>query len=76
MRSATFKNERAREMRAFSLAELLVVLVIMGILVLIALPNLMPLISRAKSTEAQQQLVFCTRWNRHISIHIPDIRMI
>lgn len=44
-------------MRAFSLAELLVVLVIMGILVLIALPNLMPLISRAKSTEAQQ-LVF------------------
>lgn len=58
MRSATFKNERVREMRAFSLAELLVVLVIMGILVLIALPNLMPLISRAKSTEAQQQLVF------------------
>lgn len=38
--------------------ELLVVLVIIGILVLIALPNLMPLISRAKSTEAQQQLVF------------------
>ena len=42
----------------FSLPELLVVLVIIGILVLIALPNLMPLISRAKSTEAQQQLVF------------------
>ena len=33
-------------------------MVIIGILVLIALPNLMPLISRAKSTEAQQQLVF------------------
>lgn len=43
---------------AFSLPELLVVLVIIGILVLVALPNLMPLISRAKSTEAQQQLVF------------------
>ena len=43
---------------AFSLPELLVVLAIMGILVLIALPNLMPLISRAKSAEAQQQLVF------------------
>ena len=45
-------------LRAFSLSELLVVLVIIGILVLIALPNLMPLISRAKSTEAQQQLTF------------------
>lgn len=47
-----------RQLRAFSLPELLVVLVIIGILVLIALPNLMPLISRAKSTEAQQQLTF------------------
>ena len=45
-------------LRAFSLPEMLVVLVIIGILVLIALPNLMPLISRAKSTEAQQQLTF------------------
>lgn len=43
---------------AFSLPELLVVLVIIGILVLIALPNLMPLISRAKAAEAQQQLMF------------------
>lgn len=42
----------------FSLPELLVVLVIIGILVLIALPNLMPLISKAKSTEAQQQLTY------------------
>ncbi len=33
-------------------------LVIIGILVLIALPNLMPLISKAKSTEAQQQLTY------------------
>lgn len=47
-----------RKLRAFSLPEMLVVLVIIGILVLIALPNLMPLISRAKSTEAQQQLTF------------------
>ena len=44
--------------KAFSLPELLVVLVIIGILVLVALPNLMPLISRAKATEAQQQLTF------------------
>lgn len=47
-----------KKLKAFSLPELLVVLVIIGILVLIALPNLMPLISRAKSTEAQQQLTF------------------
>ena len=49
---------KQRTMKAFSLPELLVVLVIMGILVLIALPNMMPLISRAKSAEAQQQLAF------------------
>jgi type IV pilus assembly protein PilE len=32
------------------------VLVIVGILVLLALPNLMPLITKAKSTEAKMQL--------------------
>lgn len=41
---------------AYSLTELLVVLVIIGILILLALPNLMPLISKAKSTEAKIQL--------------------
>lgn len=40
----------------FTLTELLVTLVIVGILVLIAYPNLMPLISNAKSTEAKLQL--------------------
>lgn len=45
-----------RKLKAYTLSELLVVLVIIGILVLIALPNLMPLISKAKSTEAQMQL--------------------
>ena len=49
---------RGKALRAFSLTELLVVLVIIGILVLVAMPNLMPLISRAKATEAQQQLTF------------------
>ena len=47
-----------KKLKAFSLPELLVVLIIIGILVLIALPNLMPLITKAKSTEAQQQLNF------------------
>lgn len=41
---------------AFTLTELLITLVIVGILVLIAYPNLMPLISQAKSTEAKLQL--------------------
>ena len=49
---------RQKQLHAFSLSELLVVLVIIGILVIIALPNLMPLISKAKAMEAQQQLGF------------------
>ena len=44
------------KLKAFTLTELLVVLIIVGILVLLALPKLMPLISRAKGTEAQLQL--------------------
>lgn len=47
-----------KHLKAFSLQELLVVLAIIGFITLIALPNLMPLISKAKSIEAQQQLVF------------------
>lgn len=46
----------SKKYKAFTLAELLIVLVILGILVLLALPNLLPLISKAKSTEAQLQL--------------------
>lgn len=41
---------------AYNLQEVLVVLVIIGILLLLALPNLMPLIGKAKSVEAQTQL--------------------
>jgi type IV pilus assembly protein PilE len=44
------------KLKAFTLTEMLIVLVIIGILILIALPNLMPIISKAKSTEAQLQL--------------------
>jgi type IV pilus assembly protein PilE len=50
------KTKLSTRLDSFTLTELLVVLVIIGILVLLALPRLMPLISRAKSTEAQMQL--------------------
>ena len=46
----------SKRLPAYSLQELLVVLIIIGILILLVLPNLMPLISKAKSTEAQLQL--------------------
>ncbi|MEQ8358187.1 MAG: prepilin-type N-terminal cleavage/methylation domain-containing protein [Cytophagales bacterium] len=45
-----------KKINAFTLQELLIVLVIIGILVLLALPSLMPLISKTKSTEAKLQL--------------------
>lgn len=41
---------------SFTLTEVLVVLIIIGILILLALPSLMPLITKAKSTEAKIQL--------------------
>jgi len=41
---------------SFNLQETLIVLAIVAILLLIALPNLMPLITKAKSVEAQTQL--------------------
>jgi type IV pilus assembly protein PilE len=48
----------AQRLNAFTLTELLVVLAIMGILLLIALPNLMPLISKTRGTEAKQNLAY------------------
>lgn len=45
-----------KKLPSFNLQEMLIVLAIIGILLLIALPNLMPLISKAKSVEAQTQL--------------------
>ena len=47
---------RTMKVKAFTLTELLVVLVIIGILVLLSMPVLMPLISRTRSVEAKQAL--------------------
>lgn len=45
-----------RETSGFSMTELLVVLVIIGVLVLLALPRLMPVVTKAKTTEAKLNL--------------------
>ncbi|MEP5338785.1 MAG: hypothetical protein ABJL44_19125 [Algibacter sp.] len=53
----TKKNIRTK-LPSYNLQEILIVLVIIGILLLLALPNLMPLISKTKSIEAQTQLKY------------------
>lgn len=47
-----------KKLNAFTLAEALIVMVIIGILMLIALPQFMPLIAKAKSQEAKIQLKY------------------
>lgn len=49
---------KQKKLKSFNLQEMLIVLAIIGILLLLALPNLMPLITKAKSVEAQTQLKF------------------
>ena len=50
------KAFKQQALPAFTLTELLIVLVIVGILILLALPVLMPLISKTRSLEAKQGL--------------------
>lgn len=68
------ENKKLFLLSACSLPQRLIVLVIIGILVLVALPNLMPLISRAKATEAQQQLTFLHSLEQSSTL-IPGTRM-
>jgi len=46
------------KLKAYNLQEVLTVLLIIGILLLLALPNLMPLIGKTKAIEAQTQLKY------------------
>ncbi len=55
MRSGN-KHIGNKKLDAFTMMELLTTLCIIGILILLALPKLMPLISKTKSLEAQLQL--------------------
>lgn len=55
----TYKNRTSKlKVKAFNLQEILIVLLIIGVFMLIALPNLMPLVAKAKSVEAQIQLKY------------------
>ena len=49
---------KTKKLPSFNLQEMLIVLAILGILLLIALPNFMPLISKTKAQEAKIQLKY------------------
>lgn len=53
-----FYSTKTKKLKAISLTEILIVMVIVGILLLVALPNQTALISQAKSQEAKLQLEF------------------
>ncbi len=50
------KRKLNRKIKAFSLAEILIVLAIMGILIMLVVPNQAGVATRTKSLEAQQEL--------------------
>src|SRR5689334_5926187 len=50
------KNRKPTRLKAFSLAEVLIVLAIMGILIMLVVPNQTGIATRTKSMEAQQEL--------------------
>jgi len=64
------KQIKNKKLKAFTLTELMVVLVIIGILMLVALPIVMPLISKTHSLEAQKQLQYLENLEKsHYQMH-------
>lgn len=55
---------RIKKIPSFNLQEMLIVLAILGILLLIALPNFMPLISKTKAQEVKIQLKYISNLQR------------
>ena len=53
---ASSDGKKTLSPNGFSLTELMVVLVIVGVLVLLALPKLLPVVTKAKTTEAKLML--------------------
>lgn len=68
---------RTQKLAAFTLAELMVVLVIIGILVLLAVPTFMPLIADTRATEAKLQLTHLhtleTRYHQMYAKYSDDL---
>jgi type IV pilus assembly protein PilE len=56
MKTSRLHTLKRKKLKGFTLSELLMVLSIMGILILLALPSFMPLISKTKQIEAKLQL--------------------
>lgn len=56
MRVRHFSTRKIKRFSAFSLAEILIVLAIMGILIMLVIPNQTGIATRAKSMEAQSEL--------------------